>query len=143
MGKILIVDDDKAFSQFLKRYINQHYPVLKVQICTSPVRALPIISEGDVDLLLVDYEMPVLDGDKVVKYACEVGMDKSRIIVLSGRDADFLHEHFPMGTCLAVMNKYEARQKAVLDMVFSSLERKASVKRENVEDSAGTKGGPA
>lgn len=143
MGKILIVDDDKAFSQFLKRYINQHYPVLKVQICTSPVRALPIISEGDVDLLLVDYEMPVLDGDKVVKYACEVGMDKSRIIVLSGRDADFLHEHFPMGTCLAVMNKYEARQKAVLDMVFSSLERKANVKRENVEDSAGTKGGPA
>lgn len=142
MGKILIVDDDKAFSQFLKRYINQHYPVLKVQICTSPVRALPIISEGDVDLLLVDYEMPVLDGDKVVKYACEVGMDKSRIIVLSGRDADFLHEHFPMGTCLAVMNKYEARQKAVLDMVFSSLERKASVKRENVEDSTGTKGGP-
>ena len=143
MGKILIVDDDKAFSQFLKRYINQHYPVLKVQICTSPVRALPIISEGDVDLLLVDYEMPVLDGDKVVKYACEVGMDKSRIIVLSSRDADFLHEHFPMGTCLAVMNKYEARQKAVLDMVFSSLERKASVRRENVEDSAGTKGGPA
>lgn len=129
MGKILIVDDDKAFSQFLKRYINQHYPILKVQICTSPVRALPIISQGDVDLLLVDYEMPVLDGDKVVKYACEVGMDKSRIIVLSSRDADYLHEHFPLGTCLAVMNKYEARQKAVLDMVFSSLQRKASVKQ--------------
>ncbi|MRR08186.1 MAG: response regulator, partial [Deltaproteobacteria bacterium] len=88
MGKILIVDDDKAFSQFLKRYINEHYPVLKVQICTSPLRALPIISKGGVDLLLVDFEMPVLDGDKVVKYACEVGMDKSRIIVLSSRDAD-------------------------------------------------------
>jgi len=129
MGKILIVDDDKAFSQFLKRYINQHYPILKVQVCTSPVRALPIISKGDVDLLLVDYEMPVLDGDKVVKYACEVGLDRSRIIVLSSRDADFLHEHFPLGTCLAVMNKYEARQKAVLDMVFSSLQRKASVNR--------------
>ncbi|MRR07790.1 MAG: histidine kinase, partial [Deltaproteobacteria bacterium] len=39
---------------------------------------------------------------------------------------DFLHEQFPLGTCLAVMNKYEARQKAVLDMVFSSLQRKAS-----------------
>jgi CheY-like chemotaxis protein len=143
MGKILIVDDDKAFSQFLKRYINEHYPVLKVQICTSPVSALPIISAGDVDLLLVDYEMPVLDGDKIVKYACDVGMDKSRIIVLSSRDADFLHEHFPMGTCLAVMNKYEARQKAVLDMVFSSLQRKANVTRQEDEDSAGKEGGPA
>ena len=126
MGKILIVDDDKSFLQFLKQYINEHYPILKVQICTDPVRALPIIRQGDVDLLLVDFEMPVLDGEKVVKYACEVGMDKSRIIVLSSRDADHLHEHFPLGTCLAVMNKYEARQKAVLDMVFSSLQRKAS-----------------
>lgn len=126
MGKILIVDDDKAFSEFLKKYINEHYPVLSVQICTNPVRALPLIRKGDVDLLLVDYEMPVIDGEKVVRYALDVGMDKSRIIIISSRDADYLHEHFPMGTCLAVMNKYEAGQKAVLDMVFSSMQRKAS-----------------
>jgi hypothetical protein len=30
-----------------------------------------------------------------------------------------------MGTCLAVLNKFEARQKAVLDMIFNSLHKKA------------------
>jgi hypothetical protein len=31
-----------------------------------------------------------------------------------------------MGTCLAVLNKYEAKQKAVLDMIFNSLSKKAA-----------------
>lgn len=126
MGKILIVDDDKAFSCFLKDHIKKYYPLLQVQICTDPVRALPLIRKGEVDLLLVDYEMPVLDGEKVIKYAREVGIETSRIIILSSRDADYLHQHFPLGTCLAVMNKHETAQKAVLDMVFKSLQRKAA-----------------
>lgn len=126
MGKILIVDDDKSFTQLLKNYIRKFWPILSVQTCSNPVRALSLIRKGDVDLLLVDYEMPVLDGEKVVKYAREVGIDRNRIIILSSRDADYLHEHFPLGTCLAVMNKYEAGQKAVLDMIFSSLQRKAA-----------------
>ena len=45
-------------------------------------------------------------------------------VILSGRDADYLHQCFPMGSCLAVLNKYETRQRAVLDMVFGALQRK-------------------
>jgi hypothetical protein len=77
--------------------------------------------------VLIDLEMPALDGMKIFRYALGAGVDKNRIVILSGRDADYLHEHFPMGTCLAVLNKFEAKQKAVLDMIFSSLQRKAAV----------------
>ena len=80
----------------------------------------------DVDLLLVDLEMPALDGTKIFSFAVSIGMDKNRIVILSGRDSDYLHEQFPMGTCLAVLNKYEVKQKAVLDMIFSSMQRKAA-----------------
>jgi response regulator of citrate/malate metabolism len=76
------------------------------------------------DLLLVDLEMPALDGAKIFTYAIESGIDKNSIVILSGRDADYLHEHFPLGTCLAVLNKFEARQKTVLDMIFNSLQKK-------------------
>ncbi len=126
MGKILIVDDDEAFSTILSRYIQEYYPLLQVDICTDPVKALVAVKEKELDLLLVDLEMPTLDGIKICKYATESGIDKNRIVILSGRDADYLHEHFPMGTCLAVLNKYEAKQKAVLDMIFSSLQKKAT-----------------
>ncbi len=125
MGKILIVDDDEVFLRLLSKNIKRDYPLLQVETCTSPVKALASLKEG-LDLLLVDFEMPLLDGTKLLKYATEAGIDKNKIIILSSHDAEYLHEHFPMGTCLAVMNKYDINQKAVLEMIFKSLQRKAA-----------------
>ena len=127
MGRILLIDDDAAFTRFLAGYIAENYPLLQVEICNNPVSALHCIKTGTFDLMLVDLEMPAMDGLKLLRFAVAAGMDKNRIVLLSGRDADFLHNVCPMGTCLAVLNKYEARQKSVLDMVFSSLNQKAAV----------------
>ena len=128
MGKILIIDDDAAFLTILGRYIRDYFPLLEVETCADPLKALAVIGRNQVDLLLLDLEMPTLDGYKIFKYATESGVDKNSIVILSGRDADYLHEHFPLGTCLAVLNKFEARQKTVLDMIFSSLQKKSQVK---------------
>lgn len=125
MGNILLIDDDRGFTRFLADYITENYPLLKVEIRNNPMAALYSIKTGRYDLMLIDLEMPAMDGLKLLKFAVDSGMDKNRIVILSGRDADFLHDLFPMGTCLAVLNKFEARQKAVLDMIFNSLNMKA------------------
>lgn len=125
MGRILLIDDDRGFTDFLSNYIRESYPLLEVEICNNPVTALQRIKAGGYDLMLIDLEMPTMDGLKVLGFATQSGMDKNRIIILSGRDADLLHELCPMGTCLAVLNKFEVRQKVVLDMIFSSLQKKA------------------
>ncbi|HIJ96201.1 MAG TPA: response regulator transcription factor [Desulfuromonadales bacterium] len=125
MGRILLIDDDQLFTNFLAAYISENYPLLKVEIRNNPMSALHSIKTGDYDLMLIDLEMPAMDGLKLLRFAVDAGMDKNRIVILSGRDADFLHGLCPMGTCLAVLNKFEARQKSVLDMVFSSLNKKA------------------
>ncbi len=127
MGKILIIDDDEAFSSVLSNNITNYYPLLHVETCTNPVQALAAIKKGGLDLLLIDLEMPTLNGVKLFSFALDAGVSKNRIVILSGREAEYLHDHFPLGTCLAVLNKYEAKQKAVLDMIFSSLQRKAAV----------------
>ena len=126
MRKILIVDDDAPYLDALREQIRSLYPLLAVMTCSDPFQALAILKAEPVDLLLVDLEMPALDGTKIFSFAVSIGMDKNRIVILSGRDANYLHEQFPMGTCLAVLNKYEAKQKAVLDMIFSSMQRKAA-----------------
>jgi len=125
MGKILLIDDDPAFTRFLSAYIADNFPLLQVEICNNPLSGLHSIKNGGYDLMLIDLEMPSMDGLKLLRFAVDSGMDKNRIVILSGRDADFLHDVCPMGTCLAVLNKFEVRQKSVLDMVFNSLHRKA------------------
>jgi len=125
MGRILLIDDDNGFTSFLSGYIQDRFPLLRVDICNSPVAALQRIKSGGYDLLLIDLEMPSIDGLKLLGFAIQSGMDKNRIVILSGRDANVLHDICPMGTCLAVLNKFEARQKAVLDMIFNSLHKKA------------------
>ncbi len=123
MGKILLIDDDAAFLRLIKDYVEQHYPDLKILTCNDPVKCLMHITD-DLALLVVDLEMPNLDGSKILAYAVSKGLNKNRIIIVSGRDADYLHERFPMGSCLAVLNKNDGKQKRVLDMVFRSLQGK-------------------
>ncbi|GAB4299224.1 MAG: response regulator [Desulfuromonadia bacterium] len=124
MGKILIIDDDTSFTSALEEFIHRYYPTLQVETCSNSLMALPKLRRGAVDLLLIDLEMPNLDGAKIMQFAKSVGIDKNRIVILSGREADYLHERFPMGTCLAVLNKYEAKQKDVLGMILGSIDRK-------------------
>lgn len=124
MKKILLIDDDRLFLEFLTDYVSERYPNLEILTSDNPLQGLAQIN-ADLDLLLLDLEMPNLDGSKLLSYAIEKGLDKKRIIILSGRDAEYLHKCFPMGICLAVLNKNEARQKIVLDMVFDALQKKA------------------
>lgn len=127
MRKILLIDDDTAFLKLLEEYVEEHYPGLQVNTCNDPLKCLISITE-DLDLLLVDLEMPGLDGTKVLSYAVSRGLNKNRIIILSGRDAEYLHQRFPLGSCLAVLNKYEGKQRNALDMIFSSLQQKSQGK---------------
>lgn len=127
MQKVLMIDDDRAFLDYIESYVNERYPSLEFTTCSDPVRGLAAI-HADLSLLLLDLEMPTLDGGKLLTYAVGKGVRRSRIIILSGRDAEYLHKQFPMGSCLAVLNKHEIRQKTVLDMIFSSLQKKCFAK---------------
>jgi CheY-like chemotaxis protein len=126
MKKILLIDDDAAFLKVLQEYVEERYPGLRIATCNDPFKCLAEIT-NDLDLLLVDLEMPGLDGSKVLSYAVSKGMNRNRIIILSARDAEYLHERFPMGSCLAVLNKFEGQQRTVLDMIFKSLQQKSGV----------------
>ncbi len=126
MSRILIIDDDETFAGVLASSMRESYPLLQVEVCSDPLQSLKMISPAEFDLLIIDLEMPVIDGTKIYKYATDAGFDRKRIVILSGRDAEYLHEHFPLGACLAVLNKYEAKQKAVLEMIFTSLQKKAA-----------------
>jgi CheY-like chemotaxis protein len=124
LKRVLIVDDDRLFCQHWKAFLEARYPnQAEVQTFTDPLAAVRALS-SDVRLLMLDLEMPVLDGKKLLEVAAAQGVDRNRVVITSAWDADRLHELFPAGDCLAVINKREPAQQAAFLMILDSLMRK-------------------
>ncbi|WP_229311769.1 LytR/AlgR family response regulator transcription factor [Larkinella rosea] len=62
MIRCLVVDDERLALEVMENYIEK-IPFLRlVQLCSSPMQALQVLSRTPVDLLLLDIEMPELTG---------------------------------------------------------------------------------
>ena len=62
--RILIIDDDPEYLRRTQSILHNHY---KIYIANSGASALMLLSKHKVDLILLDYIMPVLDGPKVLQ----------------------------------------------------------------------------
>ena len=67
-GRILIVDDDPAYARIVREWIKDKY---KVDIVTAGMQAITFLLKqpvnDKVDMILLDYEMPVVDGPQVLQ----------------------------------------------------------------------------
>jgi len=123
MKRVLLIDDDELVLKMFTERIREQYPEIEPITCQDAVKALELI-DPSLDLLIIDLEMPKLDGKKLLNFAKERGVDHKKIIIFSSREADYLHKLIPMGECLCVLNKHEIRQQKVLEMVLDSVSRK-------------------
>ncbi|HET7707456.1 MAG TPA: response regulator [Thermoanaerobaculia bacterium] len=121
--RIVIVDDSPAFCDLWSNFIAERYPIARVERYTHPYDALPRIDDT-IDLLIVDLEMPGMDGKKFVDYARQKGLSPRRIVVTSSHSAEELHERFRIGETIAVINKTEAKQQEAFLMILDSVMRR-------------------
>lgn len=118
---IVVVDDNEFFCKQMIRFFKERYEdKVSVETYTDPVKALAVLSPT-IDLLIVDLEMPMIDGRKFLNFARQKGMDHKRIIIASGRSAEELHARFQLSECLAVMDKNEPEQQQVFRMITDSI----------------------
>jgi CheY-like chemotaxis protein len=122
--RIVIVDDSNAYCDLWSRFIRERYPdAVNVEAYEHPYDALPKIDDS-IDLLIVDLEMPGMDGKKFVDYARQKGLSPKRIVVTSSHSADELHQRFRIGETIAVINKTEAKQQEAFLMILDSVMKK-------------------
>ena len=62
--KILVVDDDGTMLRTIKSWLDGHY---RVSMVNSGINAITFLAKNQVDLILLDYEMPVTSGPQVLK----------------------------------------------------------------------------
>ena len=62
LKRILIVDDDSSYAKMIREWIRKEY---QTDIVTAGMQAIKFLLKNRVDLILLDYEMPVIDGPQV------------------------------------------------------------------------------
>ncbi|MBR5637079.1 MAG: response regulator, partial [Pseudobutyrivibrio sp.] len=110
---ILIVDDDPNYMNLVREWLMDDY---KVAMVTSGMRALTWLGTNKVDLILLDYEMPVTTGPQVLEMLR--AEDETRdipVIFLTGNDSKesvmSVVELKPQGYFLKTMPKDEFMNK--------------------------------
>jgi chemotaxis protein histidine kinase CheA len=79
--KVLVVDDSRGARQVVGGALGS--AGFEVELAGSPTEALSVLAEQSFDALVVDYQMPTMDGATLAARIRELGID-SPIIMLSG-----------------------------------------------------------
>jgi CheY-like chemotaxis protein len=122
--RVLVVDDSTFQCAAWRKLLEERYGgKVAVETYTDPAEAV-IGLAPDIHLLLLDWEMPEMNGKEVLAAAREAGVNLKRVIITSGHPADRLHEEFDDSGCLAVIEKTEPEQQAAFLMILDSIMRR-------------------
>src|SRR5690554_2333021 len=83
--RVVLADDHDVVRQGLRRLLDRTPEIEVVGEASDGLEALNSVHEHQPDVLLLDIEMPVMDGIEVAKRLREAGV-KVRILVLSAYD---------------------------------------------------------
>jgi CheY-like chemotaxis protein len=82
--KVLIIDDDGAMLRMMRTWLSVKY---HVYMASSGKIAMSFLAQNPVDLILLDYEMPVMSGPDVLKEIRETPAIKDiPVIFLTAKD---------------------------------------------------------
>ena len=80
---ILVVDDDVTYLRMVHSWLKDSY---RVSIVNSGMQAITWLAKNQVDLVLLDYEMPVTSGPSVLEMLkSEVGTSDIPVMFLTGK----------------------------------------------------------
>ena len=119
--RVLIVDDSPLQCKIWAHLLKQRYDGrVAIETYSDPLAAVDVLGP-DIHLMLLDWEMPNLDGEAVLEMARVKGVDLKRVIITSGHPADELHQVFDCSGCLAVIEKTDSEQREAFLMILDSI----------------------
>lgn len=119
---ILVVDDDTTFLQMMREWLKDTY---RVGLANSGAQAVAWLATNKADLILLDYDMPVLDGPKVLEMLnSEAISGTTPVMFLTGKNdkksvqdvlalkpADYLLKSISRDKLLATLDKFFKMRK--------------------------------
>ena len=85
-ASFLLVDDNEVFLGLIEGMIQRAYPSAKISKATAGGQALSMLIENPVDVILLDYRLPDLDGVEVLAELRKNSVDSAVVIVTGEGD---------------------------------------------------------
>jgi CheY-like chemotaxis protein len=103
-ARVLAVDDDEANLRVLRRLL-QRAGCTQVETTSDPTAAEGMAERFGPDLVLLDLNMPEMDGFEVLRRLHSADGPRPRVVVLSGEDADGASTRALSGGAMAFVSK--------------------------------------
>jgi CheY-like chemotaxis protein len=88
MRRVLIIDDDEATRRLLRLTLS--FGDFDVQAASNGIEALDTIAADSIDAIVVDYQMPVMNGGTFTREARARGFDAPIIMLSAWPQARFV-----------------------------------------------------
>src|SRR2546425_7300118 len=96
--KILLLDEDQDFLDLYREMLSQHLPSLpEVRVANSGARALSLLESEQFTLLIVDLNLPKMDGLQVLTIARRKYPQLRLVVLTAIRDEQFRTRAYAMG----------------------------------------------
>jgi response regulator RpfG family c-di-GMP phosphodiesterase len=113
MAKLLIVDDDSGILSALRRSLRREG--WKILLADSPGKALRILEQGPVDLVLSDQKMPGMTGTDLLAEVARRSPNTTRILITGWAEAVSKREVAEIGIKALIPKPWDdAELKSVL-----------------------------
>lgn len=133
MYQVIIIEDDPMVASINKQYIELTPSFRVMNVFKSGIEALEYLKENEVDLIILDYYTPLMNGAEFIDRLHAVGKAPSIIMVTSASDTDIVIQLLSRGVIDYLVKPFEySRFKAALDK-YSQMKEYLSKTKNNME----------
>lgn len=124
MYRVLIVEDDPMVAFINRQYVESTPSFQVMGICKSGIEALDVLKDQDVDLIILDYYTPLMNGDEFIDRLHGQGKTPAVIMVTSANDFETVSRLLSRGVIDYLVKPFEyQRFKSALERFITISER--------------------
>lgn len=118
--RILVVDDESAVCDSIRKVLASEGH--QVVTAFSAEEGMTAFRSGKFDIVITDYEMPVMKGDKLAAAMKALKPEQPIILITAYAESLRLKGNFPLGVDLVLPKPFKLQEmrEAVQRLVFSS-----------------------
>ncbi|MCB9335307.1 MAG: response regulator transcription factor [Flavobacteriales bacterium] len=118
MIKLLIVDDHPYMRQCLIEMVDKSEKINLVGECTDGIEVLPFLEKNEIDVIIMDYRMPIQNGLETTKLVRHLYPNIKTIILSTEENYVTKKEFINNGAC-DVISKFDIHPSKLISTILN------------------------